>query len=280
MKIFFRNIGLITIICISFLISEKTSLVVKDVDTDLIELKEQEKEYYIEPQNATIKNNTIIPGIEGKRLNIDKTYKQIKKKGQISEKDYVYDTIEPEISLKNTYNKYIIKGNPKNKKVSILFVIKQGDNITKIIEILEQHRIKADLFIEEKWMEENQSKLEELKKKGYIIQELETTQGTTNIKIKNLVKNQKQQKYCYIEQENEQKLRECMKQKKHTIKTEKIHSTEPLMDIKKKIENGKIIALAINKTTTDELNIIIKYIKSKGYKIENLSNLLSEKNNN
>ena len=280
MKIFFRNIGLITIICISFLISEKTSLVVKDVDTDLIELKEQEKEYYIEPQNATIKNNTIIPGIEGKRLNIDKTYKQIKKKGQITEKDYVYDTIEPEISLKNTYNKYIIKGNPKNKKVSILFVIKQGDNITKIIEILEQHRIKVDLFIEEKWMEDNQSKLEELIKKGYIIQELETTQGKTNLKIKNLVKNQKQQKYCYIEQENEQKLRECMKQKKHTIKTEKIHSTEPLMDIKKKIENGKIIALAINKTTTDELNIIIKYIKSKGYKIENLSNLLSEKNNN
>ena len=147
MKKLFRNIGITTIVCLSVIISEKTSTVVKEIDANLTQLRQKEKEYYRTPINAIIKDNTIIPGLYGKKINIDKTYKEIKKLGKIKEEFFIYDYIKPEISIKNQYDKYIIKGNQNKKAISLIFIIKEGDNIKKIIEILEKQNIKTNFFI-------------------------------------------------------------------------------------------------------------------------------------
>ena len=64
--------------------------------------------------------------------------------------------------------------------------------------------------------------------------------------------------------------------KKPNIITKK----EPLIEIKKNITSGSLIAMPINKETNEQLELIIKYIKTKGYNIENIQTHLSEKNDN
>ena len=277
MKKMLRNIGIATIICISFLISEKTALVVKDIDNDLIELKSKEKKYYKEAKNATIKNNTIIPGLYGKRINIDKTYEKIKKVGKINEKHFIYDYIKPEISIENNFDKYILKGNPEKQSISIVFIIKNKNKINNILSILEREKIKTNFFIEDNWIKENKKIITKLIEKGNKIERLNI--GPSISVNEEKYKTELNMEFCFTEDENEKLLKECQKEKKYTIKQKTISSKNPLLEIKKQISNGSIIALTVNEKTNQELDIIIKYIKSKGYKIEKLDELLSEKNN-
>lgn len=262
MKKIFSIIGFITIICMSYIISNKTTTVVKDIDTLLTELKSQSKKYEQQPINAKIKNNTIIPGLYGKKINIDKTYKELKKIGMINEKYFIYDEIKPEISIEKQYNKYIISGNPEKKMISIIILVQEDDNISRILEIIEKNEIKVNFFIDDEWLKNNQEQFNEIIKKGQFI-------NNNNFKIQN---------YCYTEEENPKILESCKEQKKYTIKPEIIISNNPLKELKKKIKSGSIISLSINETTEKELELMVNYINTKGYKIETLSNHLSEKN--
>ena len=72
MKKILKNIGLATTIILSFIISEKTALAVKEVDEIMSEIKLRQDKYKIEPQDALIEKNTIIPGLNGKQVNIEK----------------------------------------------------------------------------------------------------------------------------------------------------------------------------------------------------------------
>ena len=68
MKKIFQFIGLISLICFSFFITEKTSVVVSDLDEIMIEIKANYKKYKTDSKNAIIENNTIIPGIREKEV--------------------------------------------------------------------------------------------------------------------------------------------------------------------------------------------------------------------
>ena len=55
-----------------------------------------------------------------------------------------------------------------------------------------------------------------------------------------------------------------------------IESNDNYNNIKNNIENGSIISLEMNKKNIEEINNIINYIKKKGYKLNYLSELISE----
>ena len=129
MKKVFSLIGIATIISLSFILSEKTEMVLKNIDTIMSELKENQKKYETEPISAIIENDTIIPGLNGKKINIEKTYKEMKKIGEFNEKYLIYDEIKPEKTIDNQYNKYIISGNQKKNQISLIFIILENDNI-------------------------------------------------------------------------------------------------------------------------------------------------------
>ena len=72
MKKIFKIIGLISLTCFSFFITEKTSLVVKNMDDIMISIKANCDNFKTNSVDAIIKDNTIIPGISGKKVNINK----------------------------------------------------------------------------------------------------------------------------------------------------------------------------------------------------------------
>ena len=77
MRKLFQILGLISLICFSFFMTEKTALVVSDMDEIMIEIKANYKNYKTEAINAIIEDNTIIPGICAKKVNINKSYKNM-----------------------------------------------------------------------------------------------------------------------------------------------------------------------------------------------------------
>ena len=118
MKRFFQAIGIISLLCFSFIYTEKTVTVVKEFDDIMVQIKEQNDSYKVEAIDATVTSNTIIPGLSGSEIDIDKSYSKMKRYGKYNDKLLEYKNVKPNISLQNNINKYVIKGN-KNKNMII-----------------------------------------------------------------------------------------------------------------------------------------------------------------
>ena len=95
------KIGLICLICFTFFYTEKIITISINQDEIMIKLKEVENTYNIEPINAILKENTIIPGNLGKYIDIDASYKEMKKIGYFEESLIKYEDIYPNISINN-----------------------------------------------------------------------------------------------------------------------------------------------------------------------------------
>jgi hypothetical protein len=263
MKKIFSYIGLIALAISSFILTEKTTIVIKETDEIMIQIKENKQKYEQAPIQAEETEKTITPGLNGRKVNIKKTYQEMKKIGIYNEQYYIYDQIKPNKSIKNKYDKYIENGNKQKKMISILIKTDNEEQIKKIMNMTEQERIKVTFLIDNKKTKTNKPFTQEQLKNNRIIY------------LNNLKKN----KYCYTEKENEQLLSKCTKLKKHTIKPHVIKNNL-LKETKKELRNGIIITLKVNENTKKELELTINYIKSKGYKIADLEEIISEKNTN
>ena len=77
---FFEVIGLLSLACFSFFITEKTTTVFENVDNIMLQIKNNSYKYNIDSIDASINNNTIIPGIYGRYVDIKKKLSQGKGK--------------------------------------------------------------------------------------------------------------------------------------------------------------------------------------------------------
>ena len=284
MKRILSYIGAATIISLSIITSHQTITVVKNINTLMAEIKEKEKQYMIPPINAKIEKNTIIPGMNGKKINIQETYNEMKKIGSFNEKYIKYDQITPEITIEKQYDKYIISGNKQKNNISLIFLLTNNDNIESIEQTLKKTNTKATFFIDASWLEQNNNKLKELSDEGHTIGNLSYNLDYQNMEyiwIDNKIKIETKQKnyYCYNKQESEENLKQCIKRQNYTIRPNITIKNNPLKEIKKQLAPGSIIELPINDKVNNELELIIKYINTKGYQIKNLEENLSEKNN-
>lgn len=278
MKKVFEIIGLLSLASFSFFITEKTTSVFENVDIIMIQIKENYKKYNINSQDATIDNNTIIPGVYGKEVNIKKSYKKMKKNGYYSKDMYVYDYKKPNISLNDNIDKYIISGNKNNRYISLIF--KVSDKLENILKIIDKYNIKTSFFVTNTYFEEHNDLIIELIKKGHIIGNLsnnldysDPSFGWMDTIIKSLT-NQKQG-YCYYTN-NTNNLDYCVKYKNYTIKPIEIKNNL-LNEVKNNLKNGAMLSFEISNNQIKELDSIINYIISKGYEIVNINKLLNEK---
>lgn len=279
MKKFFEGIGLFALVIFSFLGTHQLATVIMDSDDIMQQIKEVNSQYEISPVNATIKDNTMIPGISGSIVDIKASYKKMKKIDSFNSNLLVYKKILPDISIKGDYNKYIISGNKSQNNVGLLFLVDNNDNVDKILDLLKNN--KATFFIDGYWFENNNSKISELIDKGYTIGNLGYNHDYNNngvVWMNTIVTKIGKQKdtYCYNEEDNKTILDICSLNKSYTIKPNIIAKGDPFITIKNNLVNGSIISLEINDTTLKQLPLIIDFIKSKGFNIVNLEEMLNE----
>jgi len=267
-----KFIGLLCLICFTFIYTEKIINVSISQDEIMIKLKEVENNYKIEPINAVINDDTIIPGNIGKYIDIDKSYKEMKKIGYFEEALISYKDIYPEISIYNNYNKYIIKGNTSDKQVSLLYTVNNDKTVNNIINILESKNSTISFFIDSTFLSNNIDIIYKLNK--YEIYNYGNNGKYTkdNLIITNNIINNKSNNdsiYCLFLNKDINSLNTCTDYKMHSIIPT---ITGNFNDIKSNIANGSIIHI----TNSKELSYIIDYIKNKGYNIVPLSNLIYE----
>ena len=271
MKNIIQMIGLITLICFSFFYTEKVITVVNEQDPIMIKINELKDNYKIESTNAIIEGNTIIPGISGMEVNVTASYENMKQVGIFKEMLLEYNAIKPSISIEDNYDKYIIKGNSTKKEVAIVVLI--DNEIDTFLEKTQKSNIIYNLFINYETLNNNLSKL---KNNNYQIYPYEAQKDILALSNKLIEKNFNESSYCLTEEEDKNILEICKQEKMHTIIPTIDSKTNAYNTIKEKIENGSIIKITPNTKTLNELNNIINFIKSKGYDIVSLEELLRE----
>ena len=267
----FKGIGLLGLVIFSFFYTNKTVSVIKEQDELMIKIKENSNKYNINVIESKIDNDTIVPGINGKRVNINKSYENMKKIGIYNPNYLVYDIIYPKNKLKDNRNKYIISGNKKNN-VSLLFIVNDVNNLDKTIKILNKYNIKSDFFITNDFINKNKYLFNYLKDNkfnlNYYGDYLDSNFITNNTVIKNNFKNNH---FCYLESKNKEYLNTCNLNKNYTIIPNIIIKNNMLSKVKKEIKKGSLISIYINDIS--ELDLTIRYIKSKGYNIVSLNEI-------
>ena len=282
MKKFLETVGLFSLICLSFFYTEKVGTAVKEVDSLMIFIKEKSEEKKVDAIPAKIEENTIIPGMYGLKVDIEESYKKMKRVGSYEESLLVYKKILPDVSLKNNYDKYIISGNSKKNAVSFIFTVNENTNLSNIRKILKEKEVKANFFIDGLWLENNNDLVAELIKEGHHIGNLSYNNDYSSsyfIWMDTILKSLMTQKmsYCYMEQENFEYLKICALNKNYTIMPKYVITTYPTVNLKKNLVSGGIYSFSINEYVEKELGTMIQYVQSKGYKILSLGELLNEK---
>jgi len=279
MKKFFEYLGLITLVGFSFFYTERTASVVKELDDIMIKIKEVSSNYKEEVIEAVIVENTIIPGMSGKEVNINSSYQKMRKLGMFNESYLEYEYIKPKELLKNNLDKYIISGNSNKKEVSLVFLVEERTNIDKVLKIIDENEIKANFFVDGNWFENNNELIIKLIENKHNVGNLsynKNYQNSSFIWMDTIIKKIGKQKigFCY-KTENKKDLENCTLQKNYTISPIEIDSY-PLINVKNNLTQGAILAFKINDSLNKEIDLIIKYINSKGLEIVNLEKLLNE----
>ena len=267
-----KLLGLICLICFTFFYTEKIITVSINQDEIMIKLKENQSLYKIEPINATINNNTITPGKTGKSINLESSYKEMKKLGYYEQSLIKYDTIYPEISIYNNYNKYIIKGNPNNKNISLIYILNNNNTINDILNILTNKNTTINFFIDSSFLNNNINIIDKIKNHEIYNYGNNGIYTKDNLIITNNIINNKSNNnsiFCLFLKEETNSQNNCGNIKMLSI----IPSiTGNYTNIKNNLQNGSIILI----NNTQELSSIIDYIKQKGYIISPLSTTISE----
>ena len=151
----------------SFLLIKSGSYFIKNNDDLMKLLKEKQTIYNIKPVDAIITKHTMIPGINGRKINLIKSYQKMKSINEFKESLLVFDEIKPNKTVDNIYDKVIISGNPNINKISIVL---QNDNnycFTTTLEINENCINKQTIHVE-KITNNYLSKVKDLVRNGII----------------------------------------------------------------------------------------------------------------
>ena len=121
------------------------------------EIRETASKYNKNYINAKIIGNNIISGKNGKEINYKKTYRKMKQYGSYNETLTTLKEVTPEVSIKKNYDKYLIGGNQNDRKISLVFAVKENKSFLNIIKILNTKKVPGTFFIDGTHLEKSRN---------------------------------------------------------------------------------------------------------------------------
>lgn len=283
-KPYLTVIGICLLTVFSFYYTNKLIEFSKSKDPIMIEIMKNKDDYNKLSIDALINNNYITPGSEGLEVDVDKSYTKMKKLGKYNDNLYVYDVVKPTISIKDNYDKFVINGNITKKEVSLVFKTEDLKNIENINKILFNNNVSATFFIDGNIKDDDINILKILDESNNYFGNLGYNKkySIKTIKYTNALLDRiddDNHNYCYVEKDDINVLKTCSEVKMYTIKPMVVSNIFPFTYIKQNLENGKIFSLDTNSYTLKQLDLIIKYVRQKGYDFVTLEEILNEKIN-
>lgn len=268
----------------SFFYTDKVVSMMEDKDPVMIKIKKEKKSLEEESINAKVNGEYLVPGYSGLVVDLDKSFNKMKKYGGYNESLIVFKESIPTISVDEYYDKYIVSGNGFTNYISLVFEITDKELLPKIKDILKENDVRATFFVDGVLLKEDNilvtsllqdfHEIELLNYKGsydrLVFEEaLDTLQVIAN----------KRGKYCLAKYDQKEILELCSKEKMHTIIPTIQISSNPYLSLKGKLREGSIISITPTKENISELDVVVKYIKQRGYTLDTLEQLLSEARN-
>ena len=274
MKKKIEYILMLILFALSLIYTNSATNIIKKEDPIMKSIMKNKNAYKIESVNAKIENDTITPGVNGCEVDINKSYQNMKKINEYTDKMLKYKDLIPEITISNVYNKYITNGNDTKREVSIIVNI--DEKIDEVVTMANDNKIKINMFLDSEILKNGPIKIE----KTYIhIYNGGVNNNYDDITIEwmnDIIEdNYNESKYCINKNKNDTNLMRCARNNMHTINPHLIVMHSNLYNIKSLITNGSIIYF--DKNNINNIKSISNYILSKGYKIVFLDELLNEK---
>ena len=250
--------GVFILICFSFFYTDRAVDIVKRNDPVMQTILANSEALKVDAVNATVNSDEIISGLNGKQVNIDKSYQNMKKVNRYLESMIVYDEIVPDIGLE--YDKYVVKGNESKNQVALVFKVNDSRNLDKVNNILNEKNVAGTFFMDGIFISDNMNLIIEMVNDGSEIENFGYDGVYSSKKIdwtNNMIYSLtgKNANYCYTEYKDASILDICSKNKMYTIKPTINTSNYPFLTVKKNLESGSIISFNLNDKTVKELAI-------------------------
>lgn len=257
MKKFFQIIGICSILVFSFYYTDKIAILVQNKNPVLQEIKNKEEQLCIDPVNASIENDYIIPGSYGSKVNVEKSFYNMKALKTFNEYYLIYDDIKPTVSIEDNKDKIIIRGNTSKRQISI--VLEDNSHIALFKNYKVNQLVTKDAYIKNNNLE---------------LINNESDKKLFN-QVNTLLNNDKINKHLCLVNDNNKEI--CQKNGNYLIKNSLTLTSKNIVDVKRNIDNGQIILIKSTAKESD-IKILLEEIKFKDLEIVYLSNLISEKN--
>ncbi|MFA1820627.1 polysaccharide deacetylase family protein [Virgibacillus oceani] len=264
------------------------------------EIEQKSNDFTEVPRDAYIdKVWKKTPGLNGLKVDLNKTYERMKEEGTFDPSLMVYEQIPPSVTLEDLPAAPIYRGNPEKNMVAFLINVSWGsEHIPNILNTLKERQVKATFFIDGKWAQENSDYVKMIDEQGHII-------GNHAYNHPDMARLSNQQVMEQISQTNDiikaitgespkwfappsGSYNDHVVQSAHHLEMETILWTVDTIDwknpsvavmvdrVKNKIHPGATILMHPTPSIAGGLEAIIEQIKDSGYQIGTIEKLISE----
>ncbi|WP_256941127.1 polysaccharide deacetylase family protein [Bacillus sp. EAC] len=282
-------------------ITESTSVASGKTDPLYEEIKMKATSYEIAPKDAYIdKVWKAIPGYNGLNVDIESSYKKMKKQGKFNEKKLVFKEVSPKVHLKDLQPSPVYKGNPDKPMVAFTINVAWGNEyIPRMLEVLKKHNAQATFFLEGRWVKNNPTVAQLISAANQEIGNHSYTHPDMARLGTDAISNEIQKTNSIILATTDKKVEwfappsgsfrdEVIKIVSNlglstimwtadTIDWQKPPKEVIINRVMKKVENGTIVLMHPTAPTSEALDELLTKIEASGRKVVNISTLLDEK---
>ncbi len=273
-----KLVSLFLLLLLSFIYTDKVFNEARGNDPLMKEVISYKMAHDVKPVEPKIKDDEMILGMSGLIINEEKSYKNMKEDDSFNKQKLVYDKAKPNTSIDKTYDYYITNGISKNM-VSIIFKVNNSTNVSKLLSILAKTDVTVNFFIDGSYLEKNVETAfsmvnlnSEIYNLGYDNKYSKKMISVTNNLIESITL--KDSLFCLNSTKNDNYKDICASKKMLTISPKLVNPS--IIDLKKNLSKGVMIAYDLDEFDTSKFNFIINVIESRGYKIKGLSKLINE----
>nr|WP_307256314.1 polysaccharide deacetylase family protein [Oikeobacillus pervagus] len=256
--------------------------------------------YNAKPQDAKLDRVwKTIPGYNGIEVDIEASYKKMKKDNRFDEKKLVFKQTKPNVHLRDLPPSPIYRGHPEKPMISFAINVAWGNEyLPEMLSTLKKHQVHATFFLEGRWTKENPDLAQMIVDGHHEVGNHSYSHPDMSILSNEKIRKQLTETNNVIEATTKNKVslfappsgsyREDVVKIAHSLNMYTIMWTIDTIDWKKpnpdvliqrvtsKIHPGAIILMHPTESTSKSLDTLIKEIKGKNYKLDTVSELLEE----
>lgn len=258
MKKFFEYTGILVLISFSFIYTEKAVELVNKNDPIMVSINNYADQNDKKCIEGEVTSDGVILGLSGLIVNKEESYRNMKGWG------YSDDLIEYKkdnclINSSAYLDEYIVKGNNSQKKISFIILLNGGEYLDYFEKIAKEQKITFNYGTDN------------YLNSGYNYVFI----GKDEDELKKYIKflNKDDYKICLEIGDNEI-LGICSDNKINTIRAKNIFYKDLFINIKNNLNNGEIFIFNENEELKAEINVILNYVKAKGYDVVKIKELL------